>query len=366
MRGIMVQSLVSRGVPFDIALETANTVREKIGHRGEVEAHELSKLVDDLLGDRLDLEAVPPELSMPTVRDARGAAVPFSKGMLAVSLQGAGMDTSDAYDVSRELEARLIRKGHLEIGRMELRHLIAETIERTHGSSAAGRYRIWRHAREDPKPIFILLGGSTGVGKTSIAVEMARRLEISHVIGTDSIRQIMRLMFSADLMPEIHCSTYDAHKALGLEGHDQEPVIAGYREQAQKISVGVIALLDRALEENTSILIEGVNLLPGLVDLESYRERAHVISLVIATLDADSYRDRFEVRAGAAKSRAAGRYQDHFDEIRLIQEHVLAEADALELPIIDNVRFDNAVMSAIRSVIGTLKKSLGPAVDAAP
>ncbi len=96
MRGIMVQSLVSRGVPFDIALETANTVREQIAHRGDVSRHELSKLVEDLLGDRLDLEAVPPELPTPTVRDARGTAVPFSKGIMAVSLQGAGMDTSDA------------------------------------------------------------------------------------------------------------------------------------------------------------------------------------------------------------------------------------------------------------------------------
>ncbi len=366
MRGIMVQSLVSRGVPFDVALETANTVREQIAHRGDVSRHELSKLVEDLLGDRLDLEALPPELPTPTVRDARGTAVPFSKGIMAVSLQGAGMDTSDAYDVSRELETRLIRKGHLEIGRVELRDLVAETIERTHGSSAVARYRVWRRAREDPKPMFILLGGSTGVGKTSIAVEMARRLEISHVIGTDSIRQIMRLMFSSDLMPEIHCSTYDAHKALGLEGQDPlDLVIRGYREQAQKISVGVNALLDRALEENTSILIEGVNLLPGLVDLDPYRERAHVISLVIATLDAEMYRNRFEIRAELAHRRAAGRYQDHFDEIRLIQDHVLGEADALEFPIIDNIRFDNAVLSAIRSVIGTLKKSLGPAVEAA-
>ena len=44
MRGIMVQSLVSRGVPFEVALETATRVRDRVAVRGEVFADELSKL----------------------------------------------------------------------------------------------------------------------------------------------------------------------------------------------------------------------------------------------------------------------------------------------------------------------------------
>ncbi len=364
MRGIMVQALVSRGVPFEAALETASRVRDRVRSLGEVDVQQLSKLIEELLGDHPDLEPIGTELT-PSVVNARGAPVPFSKGILAVSLQGAGLDTADAYDVSRELEARLLREGRLEIGRSELRYLVADTIERTHGGNAAERYRIWRQAHKDPRPVFILIGGSTGVGKTSLAVEVARRLEISHVIGTDSIRQIMRLMFSADLMPEIHCSTYDA-LALALEPQDAgDAVIAGFREQAQKIAVGVHALLDRAVEENTSLLIEGVNLLPSVIDLDRYREHAHVISLVLATLDSGAYRDRFESRESEASRRGASRYLDHFDAIKLVQEHILAEADHLGLPMIDNIRFDDAVRSAIRSVIATLKKSISLPVEEA-
>jgi 2-phosphoglycerate kinase len=361
MRGIMVQSLVSRGVPFEVALETATRVRDHVAVRGEVFADELSKLVDDFLPDSADLEALPigPDAPVPFVSDARGRKTPFSKGILALSLQGAGMDTSDAYDAARELETRLMREGSAEIGRDELRDRVAETIDRTHGPNAAQRYRVWRRAREDAKPIFLLISGSSGVGKTSIAVEIARRLEISRVIGTDSIRQIMRLMFSADLMPEIHCSTYDAHKVLDIEGElAGGAVITAFREQAQKICVGVQALLDRAVEENTSMLIEGVNLVPGLVDLEPYRTSAHVISLVVSTLDTESWSSRFDTREGQAAGRGAKRYLDHFDEIRQIQDHILHEADQQDLPIIDNVRMDDAVLSAIRSVIATLKKSM--------
>ena len=361
MRGILVQSLVSRGVPFDVALETANEIRERISGKVQIDQAELSKLVDELLADHYDLETLPlpPAQEPPRVGGPRGTSSPFSKGVLAVSLQGAGLEPSDAYDVARELEARFLRSNQRSIERGALRDLVSETIERTHGAKAADRYRVWRQALEDGRPIFLLLGGSTGVGKTSIAVEVARRLEISRVIGTDSIRQIMRLMFSADLMPEIHCSTYDAHHALNLEHNGgSDRVIVGYREQAQKITVGVHALLERAVEENVSMVVEGVNLLPGSLNLDRYRENAHVIMLVVAALDTEAYRNRFRSRAATARERAADRYLGYLDEILAIQDHVLAEAEHLGLPIIDNVQLDEAVLSVTRSIISTLKKSM--------
>lgn len=357
----MVQSLVSRGVPFELALETATAVRDRIEDRGEVQRFELAQLVQELLGDRAAPEHLPlrQEAPTPLVRDQRGFENPFSKGLLALSLQGAGMDTSDAQDAARELEALLLRQGRAEIDRSELRDLVAKTVERTHGGAAAQRYRVWRRARDDMRPIFLLLGGTTGVGKTSIAVDMGRRFQISRVIGTDSIRQIMRLMFSESLMPEIHCSTYEAHHVLGLEpAGSSEAVIAGFREQAQKIAVGVHALLDRAVEENTSMIIEGVNLVPGLIDADRYAQSAHTISLVIATLDRARYEERFRERAATAQERAAERYLDHLDEIQLIQDHILHEADHYGLQLIDNVRFDDAVLAATRSVIAALEGSV--------
>ena len=58
------------------------------------------------------------------------------------------------------------------------------------------------------------------------------------------------------------------------------------------------------------------------------------------------------------RDRAAERYLDHMQEILAIQDYVLAEADHHGLPIIDNVHFDEAVLSVIRSVIATLNRSV--------
>jgi 2-phosphoglycerate kinase len=366
MRGILVQSLVSRGVPFDVALETANEIRQRLTEKNEVELSDLAKLVHELLAGRYDLEArpLPPAQEPPRVRGPSGVSSPFSKGMLAVSLQGSGLDPSDAYDVARELEARLLREKRRSIHRPALRELASEAIERTHGARAAERYRVWRQALADGRPILLLMAGATGSGKTSIAVEVARRLEISRVIGTDSIRQIMRLMFSADLMPEIHCSTFDAYRALNLErSKGTDRVIDGFREQAQKIAVGVHALLDRAIEENISMVVEGAGLLPSVLDLDRYSENAHVIMLVVAALQAGAHESRFRNRATTALERVADRYLEYLDEILIIQDHILAEAEQLGLPIVDNVRLDDAVLSVTRLVISKLKKPVPLAVD---
>ena len=358
MRGIVVQTLVARGVPFEVALDVANRVRDELSPGGQVDVGDLEKLIAELLGDQYPLDPLPtqPERPLPVVRNARGATTPFSKGILAVSLQGAGIDTEQAYQVALELEQQLLIEGRTSIDRGELRDRVAETLEAAHGLRSSERYLVWRRTRDAGKPIFILVGGSTGVGKTSISVELARRLEISHVIGTDSIRQIMRLMFSEDLMPEIHASTYDAFEALDAV-QTGERVITAFREQAQKICVGVHALLDRAVEENNSILVEGVNLLPSLLDLSRNLNSAHVIQLAVATLDSEAWQDRFETRAAVENSRAAIRYLEHFDQIRLIQDHILQEADLHGLQIIDNTHLDDAAVAATRSVIAALKKS---------
>jgi 2-phosphoglycerate kinase len=361
MRGILVHSLVSRGVPFEVAFEAAKKIKKRLPDRGKVQREELARLVDEFVGGRytLDARSAPSSLEPLPVVDDEGNTQPFSKGILSLSLQGAGLEPDDAYDVARDIEIRLFQERRREIRRAELRELVTEAIERKHGDLAAERYWVWHEVRDAGRPIFLLLGGSTGVGKSTLAVEVARRLEIARIHSTDLVRQMMRLMFSPALMPEIHCSTYEAAQALKPELRTAEnALIIGFREQAQKVAVGIHALLDRAVEENTSLILEGGHLLPGIVEVSRYAADAHVVFEIVATLDREAHRNRFKVRYKRAPDREPTRYLKHFEEIVEIQEHILEEADRYEVPIIDNVRRDEAILSVIRSVLVGVQKPL--------
>jgi 2-phosphoglycerate kinase len=117
--------------------------------------------------------------------------------------------------------------------------------------------------------------------------------------------------------------------------------------------------VDRAVAENASIVIDGVSIVPGLIDLEAYAGQAEVIFLMVATLDPEAYANRFASRAADAERRAAHRYLEHLDAILRIQDHVLEIAERRGIPIVDNDSFDRAVLLVIRHVTETLRKRGG-------
>jgi len=361
LRGIMVHSLIARGVDFEDARATAEQVRERLLGRPVVERAELAKLVEEILGDRSSRDHQPPLPKLPApliVKRKRGGSVPFSKGTLSQSLLAAAIEPNDAFGVAREIEQDLLASGAREVMRRDLRQLAYEKLLHRFGPRTAERFLIWRKHQEPEKPVILLLGGTTGCGKTSLALEVAQRLGISRVVSTDSIRQILRLTLTKDLVPAIHASSFEAdpHRVYA-PGVDS--VLSGFHAQASVVSAGVRAMLDRAVEENTSLILDGVSLVPGLIDLEPYRDTAHVIFLVVARLDEEAFRSHFVSREANQKRRTARRYVAHFDQILRIQENFLELADRFEVPIVDNVTIDGSVLLVIRHVLETLRKQGG-------
>jgi 2-phosphoglycerate kinase len=318
-----------------------------------VPKQELAAAIADRLGQ--PEAAYEPQLSPDIVVTGHGKGMPFSKGILSQSLLAAAIDPNDAFDVARDIERDLLTRGLLEIDRRELRSLAFEALTRSAGTQTAERYLVWRKFQNPDRPVIILLGGAAGVGKTSLALEVAHRLGIGRMLSTDSIRQIMRLMLSQELLPSIHGSSYDAHKLAPTQGEGAAAVIEGFRAQTAAVSVGLRASMDRAIAENANIVIDGVSIVPGMIDLEAYEEIADVIFLVVATLDEESFANRFARRATHQKIRAPHRYIENLPAILQIQDHFLELAERHGVPIVDNVSFDRSVLLIIRHVTETLR-----------
>jgi 2-phosphoglycerate kinase len=169
----------------------------------------------------------------------------------------------------------------------------------------------------------------------------------------------MRLTLSPEIAPALHGSSYDAWKLVPADNLGDDPVIDGFRDQTAIVSVGVRASMDRAVAENVSIVIDGVAVVPGLIDLAPYAGQAEVIFLVVATLDAEAYANRFAARAADGSRRSAHRYLENLDAILRIQDHVLEAAERHGIPIVENDSFDRAVLLVIRHVTETLRKRGG-------
>ncbi len=354
MRGIMIHSLTARGVSFEDAYRTANLVRDRISGRSVVPREEIRSMVGEILGHQPE-DRRPPPLPGIQVR-GHGSLQPFSKGLLSQSLLAAAIEPNEAFDVAREIESELVRSGTTEIDRSELRRLAYAALARQLGPQTAERYLVWRKFQEPERPVILLLGGATGVGKTSLALEVAHRLGTGRVLSTDSIRQIMRISLSPEIAPAIHGSSFDCHRLLPRDSFVEDPVIEGFRAQAQTVSVGIRASMDRAVRENASLVLDGVSLVPGLIDLDAYKDAADVIFLIVATLDEEALAERFAARAKRATSRDAAKYLENLSAILKIQDHLLELADRHDVPIVDNISFDHSVVLVIRHLAETLRQ----------
>jgi len=205
-------------------------------------------------------------------------------------------------------------------------------------------------------PIILLIGGTTGTGKSTVATEAAHRLGITRITSTDFIRQTMRAFFAHEFMPTIHYSSFEAGAAISP--HDgADAMITGFLDQTRNVLVGVRASIDRALQEGWSMVLEGVHLVPGMLPLDDYP--ALVVHCVLAIDDETAHADHFWVRDGATDGlRPVQKYLDRLSDIRRLQEFIVSRAERHGVPVVAEARVDDAVAAVIERVLASAAERL--------
>ncbi len=293
-----------------------------------------------------------PKTARIAILDEEGHSLPFSKGLTANAIMASGLAPGKAYSVATEVEEYLVGKGQLEVQANVLRKIIYDLLMEKTGKHYAVNY--WRYISFSSlkKPLVVLIGGSTGVGKSTMATMLATRLSIVRIVSTDAIREIMRAFFSQNLMPTIHTSSFDADSALihPLPAHI-DPVVAGFREQSLSVLVGVRAIINRALKEGTHIIIEGAHIVPGFITPEQFPE-AYIVPLVVTVSDEELHRSHFYIREIQTQgTRPFQRYVAHFENIRLIQDYITEMAGATNVKAVECVNLDSTVSEVVDYII---------------
>ena len=277
-------------------------------------------------------------MSPETIVIHKGHGLPYSKGLMAQSLSASGLSLERSFELAREIERRLALRGDREIGVDGLEELCLEVLRAGEGESAARRYLGWRRLDRLDRPLVVLIGGTTGVGKSTLATMLAGRLGITRVIATDVIRQVLRAFFTVEAMPTVHFSAFDAG---GIEG---------YADQAEHVATGVAAIVERAANEAKPVIVEGVHVLPGRVP-DGLRESCLLVEALVVVGDADLHRGHFSHRPG---SRPAERYLAAFEDIRALQEHLAGRAREAGVAVIDNENVDEALGRLMEMVLGAV------------
>jgi len=170
----------------------------------------------------------------------------------------------------------------------------------------------------------ILIGGASGTSKTSSARELSSKFDIAHRIGSGFIREMAKHFISKEENPALYEYSYTPFQSmtpfqnLYSQSHSIEPMI--------KLAV------ERAEKEGTSIIIEGVNIIPGL---NEYAQTTHKIILYVG----DEERHYKMIHGDTHKYRSVSK--NNFLNVREIQSEFIQRAGDKGWSLIDITNLHN-------------------------
>jgi 2-phosphoglycerate kinase len=277
--------------------------------------------------------------------------LPYSKGLTASTLMVTGLGPARSYAVANQVERELMELESETITAERLRDLTVDILRREAGDRYAEALIKWQSVAELDIPLIVLLGGATGVGKSTIATQLAGRLGITRVVSTDAVREVLRSAFTAEMFPTLYSSSFEADKAVRQPiPHSGDRLIIGFREQAAAVAVGAQALLDRAIAEGTDIILEGAHLVPGFLS-NAEHDQAVVVPLLVTIEDEELHLSHFYARSRESRLRPGDRYVANFKKIRRIQKYMISSALMRGVPTIEHYDLDETLSQIIDHVI---------------
>ena len=162
------------------------------------------------------------------------------------------------------------------------------------------------------KPI-ILIGGTSGTGKTTLAHNLTVALSLDQRLSTGFIRSVLQAERGPEKEPLLFTHTFN----------DENP--PHHMEwQAKRMRPGILRCIERARKEGTSIVIEGPALLPSL-----YHDADAAFFLVLEPPTTDEHHNRL-----FGKTRHKRQMTDKdIENAGIINNFVIEEAKNRDIPV---------------------------------
>lgn len=200
--------------------------------------------------------------------------------------------------------------------------------------------KLRRSSRETP-PVVVILEGASASGKSMLALEVISLLSVTRIISTDTIRQVLRGVYSEEDYPELFCHTYQAfkHKQSGPE--DLNPVLRGFHAQCDLMDSPIRSTIQRVLDEGTEALVEGVHILPGKL-----KGLGPSVIEILINPDSANHRAMFLTKHSTSGLKTVSAdtelRETEFMAARAIQEYMEKLAKSSNVEIVPLISFEDA------------------------
>ncbi|MCU7852170.1 MAG: zeta toxin family protein [Candidatus Thiodiazotropha sp. (ex Monitilora ramsayi)] len=373
LRGILTRSLTDAGLSFENAYQLSSEIRQLISNKPDISTQELRRLVlSELkkLNETDIIEAYESSSQVATIKvcSRSGVSSPFSHIEHRRSLTSTGLSADKASFITQSLYQQLADSMQEEVQSDDIGRITYEELKRQFGKEAAKRYLVWIDYKRGSRPLILLIGGTTGCGKSTIATEVAHRLGIIRTQSTDMLREVMRMLIPERLLPALHTSSFNAWRKMPsikeVKEITEELMINGYLHQSELLSVPCEAVVHRALNERVSLIVEGVHIHPALTDRFKQVENAVIVPIMLAVLKQDKLKLQLKGRGVTSPKRSEeSKYLTNFECIWLLQSYLLSEADNSTMHIIENNDKEKTTDRVMRSIIEVLQKDFNAKVD---
>lgn len=362
LRGILTRSLQKVGLTFPEAFGVATLVRENLSANQTVPSEnirdEVSRILVSQFGpgaeERYRLDRTEPVWVK--IFQENGEDVWFSRTIFRYRLEICGIPHNIAEDLAHRLHERLINDYANGINREDLHRLSFKMVLDQAGPHFARHLEAWHKLAQSKKTLLLLIGGASGVGKSTAATLLASRLNITRTQSTDMLREVLRILRPAEIAPELHYSSFNAWKAIATESNDETQaarIQTGFDRQADEVEVAIKALLDRAQKEQASIIVEGVHVRPSIIKRLNLESDVILIPVVLMVDRQKTLKQFFKGRSVTTRRRPGEHYLNNIDAIWALQSVIVSEANECNVPVVINEEEETNTMVRIFSVIAS-------------
>lgn len=169
----------------------------------------------------------------------------------------------------------------------------------------------------------ILIGGASGVGKSTLAKRLSEEYEITHRLGTGFIREITKVTATPEIKTALDRFTFEVEENL--------PPHAILRQQAQVLFTPIKACIDRAIREGTPLIIEGNHLIPEL-----YQKLPNVIFIVLHCDNPDTHFKMINSETHFKREVTPANFKINIE----IQDWLKKEASTYNVPLVEVIKDD--------------------------